>query len=507
MTRKAAGFALLAAGSLLYLACAGEVLYRFADGYRFDSLSLVDRPAVATQPSDDAVRALVEATYFNKKIDPEIFFSPPAVLEEPKNAELSVRTKANPSMQGLENYVWNESYLSHPSEQTQQLLLGQKSDTLFGFKSYDGSDFPRYRFYPGATSNIGTINKWGWLSPDVAVAHPGKTIRVAIVGDSTSHNTYGLYLLGFLKAWGRARHLDLDFELINASHQGFDLNDNIPVLKYEVAPFAVDYVILSHAPSLLFGREALWVAPPSTDTSFPGKRTPPTGQLVTWLKEASGWSALARHVVRFAENDLPNSVLREPRKPRVFLAGPLGQTSSPALDSARKFWSFNFSLAALDEYAKFSRSHGIVPIITTERACAYPGMEINKLTGSYLFDVVNGPVYWPLTYEQVQRILWVENSVIKSWATQNQVAVIDVEANLPHDPSLCSDMMHDLPISQQLRAWIYFQVLTPIIANDVALGHVPRPPPQAEVRSVLEEPIDILNRQDTVAKYKTRAAN
>ncbi len=497
----------LVLGSLLYLLGAGEVLCRFTDGYAFNSLALTKRPAEPAASSDnrDAERALLEETRIDKSIDPNLFFTPPVTFEKPVKPELEERTASNPKLLGQENYLWNDALLRDVPAHMQTTFRELTSPTLFAFPSYDGTPFPRFRLHPDARTNLGTTNRFGWLSPDISLDKPDNTVRVGILGDSTSHNTYALHLQGFLQAWAARRHSELRFEVLNTARQGAALEDNINILKYELLPASPDYVILTQAPNVLFGGRYLWKAAPGVDTSAPpsalsaGERAAQAA-----LAGPARWSALARHLLAMAGNRLPDSVEREPRKPHVELVPPLDMTKAPSLQEARSSFYFNLFLDKLDEYKETSRENGAVPIITTERACAHPGMAPNRLANPYLFETVNGATYWPLTYKQIQHILLFDNAVIQTWASTSDVPVIDLERLLPKDPTLCSDVMHDGVLSQRLRAWLIFQSLAPRIETDLANKRIPRPPTalDKERRAALLRPFFTLDREKVVAGFK-----
>ena len=95
-------------------------------------------------------------------------------------------------------------------------------------------------------------------------------------------------------------------------------------------------------------------------------------------------------------------------------------------------------------------------------------MAINRSTNPYLFDNLNGPVLWPLTYRDMEHLLWFNNQVIKTWASQNGVGVVDLERWVPKVPELCGDAFHNSLLSQRLRAWIIFESLLPTLRADLA---------------------------------------
>ncbi len=195
---------LLTGLSCVYLLVAGEAFCRFVDGYRFDSIALEPRIVAAPSPEDTArERALLEQVTFDPSAKPDWFFLPPAAIDKPVNPELAQRTKLNPDLVAQENFVWNDALLRDPPDGIKETLRRQNSRDLFAFPSYDGTAHPPFRLYPDAQFPSWITNHFGWISVDVDVAKPKDTIRIGILGDSTSHNTYGLYLQSFLDAWAR----------------------------------------------------------------------------------------------------------------------------------------------------------------------------------------------------------------------------------------------------------------------------------------------------------------
>jgi hypothetical protein len=506
----------LIAGSLVYLVCAGEILCRFTDGYAFDQVTLTERPQAAHGSNDghgdgrDAERSLLEHTWIDRTIDPNLFFTPPVEFRKPTLSELQQRSSDNPNILGQENYLWNDAFLKEAPADTRKTISEQRSATIFAFSSYDGTQFPRFRLYPNAHTTLGTTNQFGWLSPDISVKKPAGVVRIGILGDSTSHNAYALYLQALLQAWAAKSHPGLRFEMVNTARQGLGIQDNINILKYELAPTSPDYAILTQAPGVLFGGHTLWTAKAGVDTSVPSLGPSWFGRQARGvLRRYEDRSALARHFIGVIDGTLPDSVEHEPRKPLVRLVAPLNMTSTPSLEQARTSSYFNFYLNELDLFAKISRDDGIIPIITTERACAFPGMTLSPKVNPYLFSSANSATYWPLTYKQIQHILWFDNSVIKKWSAQNGVLEIDLQGMLPKQTALCTDLMHDTPLSQRLRAWLIFQSLAPVIDGDVANGRVPHLHDNGDTdfQVAFGRPMIVLDRENFAADFKSAPAN
>ena len=89
----------LVVGTIAWLGAGGEALTRFEGDWWLDTLTLTrnDRiKAVAAEPGDGE-RGLLAQTTYQKGVDPEWFFLPPAPLAMPRNAELKARSDANPA--------------------------------------------------------------------------------------------------------------------------------------------------------------------------------------------------------------------------------------------------------------------------------------------------------------------------------------------------------------------------------------------------------------------------
>ena len=83
---------------------------------------------------------------------------------------------------------------------------------------------------------------------------PPHTIRVGVIGDSTSHNFYGRQLQTYLDAWAAAAQLGVKFQVLNGARQGLEQRDEEAVLKYELAPMGLDYIYASLAAGIRRGR-------------------------------------------------------------------------------------------------------------------------------------------------------------------------------------------------------------------------------------------------------------
>jgi hypothetical protein len=210
-----------------------------------------------------------------------------------------------------------------------------------------------------------------------------------------------------------------------------------------------------------------------------------------------------------ASDMLPGSLLREPAKPsaKVILPPELNE-SSPSIGAARKLAYIDLWLNQLDLYNRTAKSLAITPVVATPRLCMFDGMALLNGANRPLYDQVNGPDFWPITYRDADRLQTLQNRVTAIWAAQNEVAMVDIAGKAPRDPSLCADAVHDIPLSQRLRAWIIFQSFVPLILRDVAAGRIPRPSVEAVTRHPygLDDPPLRLSRAEILDRYNPSTA-
>lgn len=482
--------AFLVALSVLWLLAGAEALDRFTGGWRFDQVALAPRARVAATPAAaEAARArqngyeralLAEATY-NSEVDPEWFFLPPAPMEEASGGRLAARTAANPTMQEQENYVWNDALFGpHPDAHLLALLPELKLRQIFAFHSYDGSTVPRYRLFPSHDfSPVPWVtDRYGWLSVEMRTPKPPHTIRIGIIGDSTSHNFYGRQIQSYLNAWAAAAQLGVSFEVLNAARQGLEQGDELAVLKNELAPMGLDYTYAYFAPIFAIAgyTPTFAVLPPGVAFGHPTPAKPAwTVRLAGTLTPLTRFSAVARDVVEQTDLNAPDSMLPEPPKPKARLRLPKGVRGSRIdLAAAGKDPYFAQLIGFLNQMQAVSSKIGSRLVVSDEWMCVWPGMMLNRTSDRIVNESLNGPLFWPLTYAQISRLLRAHNGTIDAWAAENHVPVVNVDGKLPRDPSLCSDAFHDQPLGTRLRAWIIFQRLIPLIEQDLLAHRVPR---------------------------------
>jgi hypothetical protein len=91
-------------------------------------------------------------------------------------------------------------------------------------------------------------NSLGFRGPEWAMQKPDNTYRIALIGDSHAFafgvpfkDSFGEVLAGILRE--RYKHLDLDFEVLNFAVDGYNIKQELAVLKEYVLRYAPDLVI------------------------------------------------------------------------------------------------------------------------------------------------------------------------------------------------------------------------------------------------------------------------
>lgn len=498
---------LLCIGTAAWFGIGGELLARLEDDWRIDLIKLQKRPTPAVTNSAQPRLDAVDGITYQEGVDTAWFLAPPVSMTKPASSYLHQRTVANPTGQELENYVWNSEVLANPDAGMVKTFGNFKdTDYLFAFPSYDGSRLPPFRLYPDNDYRpIPWItNHWGWMSPDMTVRKPPRTIRIGIVGDSTSHNLYAFFLQGYFNAWAKARSMNIQFEVANAGRQGFGFGDSMAALKYELGPMGMDYVVEYFAPTFSLNPTQMAVftiLPPGVKVGEPPaeQRPPPPEGLARWLSPLGPFSAI---VQRELGDSLPVAgMLTEPNKPHVQLHLPPGLRGETDLQPARDYAASITS--RLDKFKSIAGSINTTPFVSTERLCAWDGMKLQESSQSLIYKILNGRFFWPFSYADLRRMLDFHNATITEWARTNGVQVIDIDGRLPRDPALCGDVWHDTEAGQKMRAWLIFQALFPEITRDLRSNSVPRDNSDPTgVHPYLDKPIERIDRLKWVDRAK-----
>lgn len=354
--------------------------------------------------------------------------------------------------------------------------------------------YPPYRFPPSVTLPQGlTTNKFGFRGPEVELRKPAHTIRIACVGSSVTCGrfadafSYPEHLQQFLNRWSADRGLGVNFEVLNAGRAGFDSRSIANVVRYEVLPLDVDYVVYHEGANQVNLRTVLKAEP--TYSARNQRKVeivfgnPPPGyceRRVYPRLEGTGSSVLSR--LRLL-TEFPLQSLREPSKPAHEIALPAGLDefaperacfgSVPGCEHHGTALGLDVIVTDLDQILQDARTHGARMVMSTFPWCVRDGMVLDRDRHRWFHQHLNR-CYWPATYRDIERMVALQNRVFRRWAGDNGVELVDAATAMPVDPNLYIDWVHTTPLGTRVRAWIFFRGLVPVIERDLQAGVVPR---------------------------------
>ncbi|MCA8975690.1 MAG: hypothetical protein KDC98_13290 [Planctomycetes bacterium] len=379
--------------------------------------------------------------------------------------------------------------------ETALLALWQKGEGLTGIfgpdapREFDvftmpgGAPAPRFRYPPLVTLPDGlTTNRFGFRGPDFALNKPEATVRIAVVGSSTTIDGHDFdwsfpELIGhWLDLWSKQNDLGVRFEVINAGREAIPSPDINAIVQYEVLPLAVDYVVYYEGQNQFARADLMRHVEVAGDAS----RTPPA-DLVTDLGMADDRAAnVLDRTARFSDtarrlrrilgiyDDLP-----EPDKPAQSIVLPEGlDEMTPNLARAGELLQLGSILHNVEAMRRACEAARCRFVMCSFQHLACAGLRCGLREGHSLYSALN-VTYWPLTYESVQRLSDLQNRYFEAWAAAHEVPFLDVANWLPDDPLLFSDMVHASVLGSRLRGWVMFCGLVPILARDLASGVVP----------------------------------
>ena len=132
-------------------------------------------------------------------------------------------------------------------------------------------------------------------------------------------------------------------------------------------------------------------------------------------------------------------------------------------------------------------------------------MVLRNDSNSGLYEELNGPRFWPFSYAALRQILDAHNAVIKAWARTYNVTVVDIDGRMPARPDLRVDPWHDNDLGQNMRAWLVFQALVPLLVRDLRTGEVPHANGlDSDVHPYLDKSIERIDRGDWLTTIDAR---
>jgi hypothetical protein len=404
-------------------------------------------------------------------------------FEEAQQAERSARASGPVPFQPANMFrAWNSVWARDPCKEP--MLAGLHARALYFFDPPDGSPYPRYRYYPNATTPGGLVtNEIGWRGPPLRPLTK-RTVRIVFVGASTTAGTHGFpwsypeFIDHWLALWARSKNLDVDFQGLNAARESIFSTDNVAVVRNEVVPMQPDLVVYYEGANQFFLESLVPDMPPAKPPSVTLAETaaPP------WLQDLTRYSALARRVEAALGAFEDNLDGREPVKPDYRLKWPEGlDENDPQLDFPDLPVNLNTIQADLDRMRADLATVDAEFAVSSFAWFAKDGMVLDPVRHKYILQFLNR-TKWPFRYRDIARLSAFQNRVFKKYAAVHGLPFIDVARNMPSDPDLYSDAIHNTLNGLRVRAWVVFQQLVPIIERRLASGQWPKRTERVEHR-------------------------
>ena len=471
---------------------------RILDGYRVWSVALVRDPNSTdlTWSSGRSTEALLRTIKLDIEADSAWFYDRPQPIQGTAPGWAEERRIA---FGDEANYVWNIERIRHPEFRVHMQSRSARLDDVFTFRPPHGELYPLYRFYPEIQTGSGLSNRFGWRSRHITAEKPPNVVRIGVLGDSTT-SAYPGMVEHWLNLWAVRRNLGVRFEIINAARVASGALDAAAILDFELSSVDPDYVIIYGFGNGMYLADALIPLPPgfvkgqpaSAAAAETGVVARASKRVSTTLEPWARYSAAAVFLRSRVMGQRGGHLLSEPSKPATHVAFPPDiDERSPepekiASHSGGGLMELDAYLQGLDKIDGLAKNRGIRLFVSTFRIMAFDGMLLGKgdsNNGGLIYDVINGPSWWPYTYAEIHRLTTFYNRTLRTWADRKGYGVVPVNEQMPWRPELYGDVMHELPAGEALHAWIVLQQLMPRIRDDLAQHRLPRParPPRRDI--------------------------
>lgn len=374
--------------------------------------------------------------------------------------------------------AWNSVFAGTPCDND---FLKRAPGVLYLYDPPDHHRVPPYRFLPNATTPPGLVtNQIGWRGPPIADPRPANTIRIVFVGASTTVSAHHLpysypeYIGEWLNLWAKSKNLSVRFEALNAGRESITSTDIAEIVRTEVVPLRPDLVVYYE------GHNQFWLPTVYPDLPQDGTILRPTLPIETppgWLLTATRFSALARRVQAALGYTGSNLDGREWPKPDYKLVMPEGlDEDNPDILDPRLPLHLDTILYDLDRIRADLAGIGSELALSSFAWMVKDGLVLNPIRHKYILEDLNIGEY-PTHYRDLVRLAKFENRVFRNYAAEHHLPFIDVARDMPLDPDLFLDAIHNTAGGVRVRAWVVLQYLIPLIERHLADGSWPRPLP------------------------------
>ena len=362
----------------------------------------------------------------------------------------------------------------------------------------NGEARPPYRFMPDTTSPVGLVtNAFGFRGAPISVERRPRTVRIAFIGASTTVGnhyypwSYPDFVGNWLNMWAASRKLDVTFEVLNAGRESITSRDNVVIVRDEVMPLQPDLLVYYEGANqfnlhtLVTGSDLqtkMRLAPGEACPSRAAQQAAPGGgepPQTSWLDDLAYDVALLRRVQALQRAQQKPEGGAEPAKAGYALTWPAGvDEADPDIGRADLPVNLPTILDDLDAIDAMARADGASLVLASFVWLVRDGMVLDPIRHRSILDYLNQG-YAPFRYADLARLAAFQNRVFAKYAQAHRLPFIDVARQMPFDPDLFIDAIHNSLAGERLRAWIFFQGLVPVVERHLAAGDWPRTPPRA----------------------------
>jgi hypothetical protein len=373
--------------------------------------------------------------------------------------------------------AWNSVFVG--SDPCQHPFLRSAPGKLYVYDPADGQASPPYRFYPNVTSPDWLVtNQIGWRGKPIEVPRPPRTVRIVFLGASTTvdfHHflySYPEFFGYWLNLWAKAKHLDVNFEVLNSGRESIVSSDIANIMRTEVLPLRPDLVVYYEGGNQ-FHPERLLEQVPAAPLVHPA------GTQVTapeWLRNAAKYSALMGRIQ--AAIGLAGAAAdgREWPKPDYKVVWPPGlDEQDPDLAYPELPASLTLIQHQLDKIRADLASVGNGELaLSSFMWMVKDGLVLDPVHHKYILEQLNAG-YWPVHYRELERLAKFQDRLLAKYAHVHGLPFIDFVRYMPFDPDLFADAVHPTYAGIRLQAWIALQELVPTIEKHLKDGTWPAP--------------------------------
>lgn len=374
-------------------------------------------------------------------------------------------------------YIWNR-YLVEDQRCNPNGLFKDypKTTTVKTFTPPTFMLHPAYRFPPSSTGASGLVtNQFGLRGRPITLVKPPKTIRIAFLGASTTVNghsypfSYPEFVEHWLNLYAQANHYDVRFEVLNAGREGLSSHDILAIVQQELLPLDPDLAVYYEGSNQFGpGQMVQPYIPPRVDPN-------PADPIIEHKMPAFLWTHFAiGNLLDHALNGFGS--IGEPRKPSYRLAWPDHvDRQNPDPDDPNLPLQLPAIVKDLDSMRTGLDSiHGRLVLCSFEWYTP-EGVRLSPKRYPYMYKQLNG-TFWPLRYSDFRLLADFQNRVFRNYAAARKISFVDVASWLPQDPNLFWDAIHMTPTGEQVKAWVVFQQLVPVVRSLIESGQLPRAP-------------------------------